>query len=101
RKRFYNEARAISTLDHRNILKIYDFSGEESRELWIVTEILKGLNLSDYVATFPSRWLHPIVAACVCREILKAMGIAHAQNIVHRDIKPENLMILDNGLVKL
>ena len=47
RIRFQHEARAISSFDHPNILKVYDFSGEESRQLWIVTELIHGRNLAQ------------------------------------------------------
>lgn len=101
RKRFYNEAHAISNLDHPNILKIYDFSGEQTEDLWIVTEFLKGLNLNDYAAKYPGHFLHPIVATCIVREILKALNKAHIENVIHRDIKPENIMVLNDGKIKL
>lgn len=102
RKRFQMEAQAISSLDHPNIVKIYDFSGEGLGRLWIVTEVIKGKNLAQYVQeNFKGGWLHPIIAACIVREILKALYIAHTHGIVHRDIKPENVMVTVEGQVKL
>ncbi len=101
RQRFYQEARAISVLDHPNILKIYDFSGTSSKRLWIVSEIIKGYSLSDYVRKFSRNKLNTIVAASIVREICKALNLAHNHGIVHRDIKPENVMITEGGRVKL
>lgn len=101
RQRFFQEAQAISSLDHPNILKIYDFSGERSEELWMVTEILNGVNLNEYVQSFPGRWLHPIVASLLVREIIKALEQAHDRGIIHRDIKPENIFVLNSGGIKL
>jgi serine/threonine protein kinase len=101
RKRFLGEAQAISTLEHPNIVKIFDFSGSSSERLWIVTEVIRGKNLAQYVQQFTGGWLHPIVAACIVREVAKALDAAHSAGIVHRDIKPENVMITAEGRVKL
>jgi serine/threonine protein kinase len=101
RIRFQHEARAISSFDHPNILKIYDFSGEESRQLWIVTELIHGRNLAQILETTPSGWLHPAIAASIVREICRALGSAHEHGVVHRDVKPENVMITHQGTVKL
>jgi len=101
RKRFQAEAQAISGLDHPNIVKIYDWSGGGNERLWIVTEAIKGKNLAELMQTRTGGWLHPALAACVVREICKALHKAHTTGIVHRDIKPENVMITNDGLVKL
>lgn len=101
RRRFQMEAQAVSALEHPNIVKVYDFSGNESERLWIVTEIIRGKNLAQYVQKFTGGWLHPVVAACIVREILKALDKAHSSGIVHRDIKPENVMVTHEGRVKL
>ena len=101
RVRFQHEARAISAFDHPNILKIYDFSGENSLQLWLVTELIHGRNLAQILETTPSGWLHPIIAASITREICRALATAHEHGIVHRDVKPENVMITHHGTVKL
>lgn len=101
RTRFQHEARAISSFDHPNILKVYDFSGEDSRQLWIVTELIHGRNLAQILETTPSGWLHPIIAASIVREICRALASAHEHGVVHRDVKPENVMITHHGVVKL
>src|SRR4051812_3642585 len=67
RKRFQLEAQAVSSLEHPNIVKIYDFSGDHSERLWIVTEVIRGKNLAQYVQQFTGGWLHPVVAACTVR----------------------------------
>jgi serine/threonine protein kinase len=101
RTRFQHEARAISSFDHVNILKIYDYSGEESRQLWIVTELIHGRNLAQILETTPSGWLHPVIASSIVREICRALSSAHEHGVVHRDVKPENVMITHHGTVKL
>jgi serine/threonine protein kinase len=101
RRRFQLEAQAVSALEHPNIVKVYDFSGNDSERLWIVTEVIRGKNLAQYVQKFTGGWLHPVVSACLVREILKALDKAHSCGIVHRDIKPENVMVTHEGRVKL
>ena len=101
RHRFHLEAQSISALDHPNIVKIYDFSGDKSHRLWIVTEVIRGKNLAQFVDQYTGGHLHPIVAACLVREICKALEKAHNHGIVHRDIKPENIMVTVNGRTKL
>lgn len=101
RLRFQHEAQAISNFDHPNILKIYDFSGEDSQKLWIITELIHGRNLAEILATTAGGWLHPIIAASIVREICRALSTAHDHGIVHRDVKPENIMITHQGTVKL
>lgn len=101
RKRFQLEAEAVSRLEHPNIVKIYDFSGGESDRLWIVTEVIRGRNLAQYADKGTVHALHPVVATCIVREILRALTKAHDIGIVHRDIKPENVMITVDGRVKL
>jgi serine/threonine protein kinase len=101
RQRFQLEAQAISGLEHPNIVKIYDFSGNNSDRLWIVQEVINGKNLAEFVQEKKGGWLHPIIAACIIRESCKALEKAHSQGIVHRDIKPENIMLTDRGILKL
>jgi serine/threonine protein kinase len=101
RKRFQLEAQAVSSLEHPNIVKVYDFSGAQSERLWIVTEVIRGKNLAQYAQASGPGWVHPVLGACLVREICKALDKAHGEGIVHRDIKPENVMLTTEGRVKL
>ena len=101
RERFLLEAKTVSGLDHPNIIRVYDFSGLDSEQLWMVTEILYGEDLAEYVKPFAKQRLQFIVATLITREICRALHEAHKLNIVHRDIKPENIMMLTNGQIKL
>ena len=102
RSRFRKEAHAVSKLRHTNILgDIYDYSGNDSDELWIVTEFIDGLDLSKFVKKFKDKKLNPFIATCIVRELAKALVDAHRQGIIHRDIKPSNIMISKTGHVKL
>lgn len=101
RRRFLQEARTLSSMDHPNIVKIFDFSGTDSRRLWIVTEIIRGENLSKFAKHFPSRQIPPVLATIIVVEVCKALRLAHAKGVYHRDVKPENVMIIKDGRVKL
>ena len=97
-RRFRNESRAISLLDHPNIVKVYDviFS---NRIQSIVMEYIDGITLKDYIEQeHVLRWkeaLHFTV------QILRALQHAHDKGIVHRDIKPQNIMLLSDGTIKI
>lgn len=101
RARFENEAQAVSRLDHPNIIKIYDFSGSKSEQLWIVMEFVNGWNLVQFLRKMHRSFLNPVTATCIIAEICKALSRAHNVGLVHRDIKPENIMITKQGHIKL
>src|SRR4030095_13141636 len=67
RARFAREARAVARLRHPNILQIYDYSGEESEECYIRTELLTGPTLKRFVEAHPA--LPPEIGACFVIEI--------------------------------
>ena len=95
--RFEREARAASALNHPNILTVYDV-GEQSGTHFIVTELVDGLTLRDWVRDArPSL----IELADAVRQAALALSAAHSVGIVHRDVKPENLMRRKDGFVKV
>jgi tRNA A-37 threonylcarbamoyl transferase component Bud32 len=99
RRRFAREARAIEHLRHDNILEIFDYSGVDSADCYIVTEFVEGETLTHLlsrVGAIPSE-----IAARIGVELAGALGYAHAQGILHRDLKPDNVMIRTDGRVKL
>ena len=99
RLRFEREARAIEHLDHENILEIYDYSGRDVQDCYIVTEFVKGRTLH---AVISERGLVPSeVAAMIGLKLASALAYAHHAGIIHRDLKPENVMLSDDGTVKL
>lgn len=101
RSRFQQEALAVSTLDHPNIMRMYDFSGPELEQLWLVGELINGATLANMLQARPDRRLPQTTAACIVREISRALDHAHRSGIVHRDIKPENVMVTLDGRLKL
>ena len=90
-RRFRNESRAISLLDHPNIVKVYDviFS---NRIQSIVMEYIDGITLKDYIDQEKVlRWKEAVHFTV---QILRALQHAHDKGIVHRDIKPHNICLL-------
>ena len=104
-RRFEQEARAASALNHPAIVAIYEL-GRENDQPYISMELVDGQTLRQLLARGP---VPPRRALQIAAEIASALAKAHAAGIVHRDLKPENLMvssddhakILDFGLAKL
>ena len=96
-RRFEQEARAASALNHPNIITIYEI-GESAGFHFIATEFVEGKTIRDHIRA--SRFT-PQNALEVAIQIAGALSDAHKGGIVHRDIKPENIMIRPNGLVKI
>jgi serine/threonine-protein kinase len=96
-RRFEQEARAASALNHPNILTIHEISEAEGRR-FIATEFIEGQTLRERLQSD----LDIDDALEIAIQVASALVAAHRVNIVHRDIKPENIMIRhDDGLVKL
>lgn len=99
RRRFSREARAVARLRHPGIVEIYDFSGDEAVQSFIVTEFVKGRTLRSFgeEVTFGL----PEIGALVASLLAEALEHAHEAGVVHRDLKPENVMVGDGGALKL
>ncbi len=98
RHRFRIEAKAIATLKHPNIVELYDYSGEDAADLYLVMEFVPGLSLFHMLAHRGP--LSEATVVCIGHELALALEHAHAHHVVHRDIKPENIM-LNKGRVVL
>ncbi len=104
-RRFEQEARATSALNHPNILTVYDIGTHEGQP-YIVAELLEGEELR---AQMEDGAIAPKKAIEYAQQIASGLAAAHAKGITHRDLKPENLFvtkdervkILDFGLAKL
>ncbi len=95
-KRFEREARAVSALNHPNIVTIYDF-GQAENVNYIVTEFIEGKTVRELINSNPS--LKETLA--IVSQICDALAAAHKLGIIHRDIKPENIMMRPDGYVKI
>jgi len=103
-RRFEQEARAASALNHPNIITIYEL-GETVTEngslRYIVTEFVEGETLRQRMANAPRRQLELSEAIDVASQVAAALSAAHEAGILHRDIKPENVMARSDGIVKV
>jgi len=95
--RFKQEARAVSALNHPNIVTIHEI-GRSNASHFITTEFIEGETLRQHITKGPMRL---DMALDVATQIASALTAAHAARIVHRDIKPENIMIRPDGYVKV
>jgi len=96
-RRFVQEAKAASALNHPNILTIYE-TGEFENTKYIVSEYVEGETVSERLRREP---LNLKVTLDIAIQIASALQAAHEASIVHRDIKPDNVMIRPDGFVKL
>jgi serine/threonine-protein kinase len=96
--RFLREAEAVARLTHPNIVQIFDVSYQ--KELYIVTELLRGETLREHAMRL-NYFMMPELAAMLVCQMARALEHAHSKNIIHRDIKPENIMVTDDGQLKL
>jgi serine/threonine protein kinase len=95
-RRFEQEARATSALNHPNILTIFEV-GKEGDVHFIVTEFVDGVTLRKLM-TEEKLPLGPTLDMVI--QIAAALSAAHASGIVHRDIKPENIMLRPTATLK-
>ncbi|MCU1289588.1 MAG: serine/threonine protein kinase [Acidobacteria bacterium] len=96
-RRFEQEARATSALNHPNILTVYDI-GENEGAAFIVMEFLEGDELRGHLNDGAISQRKAIEYAC---QIVAGLSAAHERGIVHRDLKPENIFITKDDRVKI
>jgi len=96
-RRFEREARAASSLNHPNILTIYEIS-EADGYRFIASEYIEGVTLRQHIKARPMG-LTKILDTTI--QVASALAAAERAGIVHRDIKPENIMLRDDGYVKV
>ncbi len=96
-ERFEKEARAASSLNHPNIVTIYDIGSSES-VAYIAMELVEGRTLREMLVSGPIA-LRRLLS--LSAQVADGLAKAHAAGIVHRDLKPENLMVTRDGFVKI
>ena len=96
-RRFEQEARAASALNHPNILAVYDI-GTHDGAPYLVTELLEGVTLRDRLG---GGALTPRKAVECAIQIAQGLAAAHEKGIVHRDLKPDNVFVCRDGRAKI
>ncbi|WP_034516467.1 serine/threonine-protein kinase [Actinomadura rifamycini] len=102
-RRFRREYRLTARMAHPGVPVLYDAdkveSGPFEGRLYLVMELVDGVNVADLVAEhdpLPIGW-----AAAIAAQVCAVLGYAHGKTLVHRDLKPANLMVDGDGAVKV
>ena len=96
-RRFEQEARATSALNHPSIVAIFDV-GETEGISWVAMELVEGVTLEERMASGP---LAIRKALEIAVPIADGLAAAHQAGIVHRDLKPSNVMVATDGFMKI
>jgi serine/threonine-protein kinase len=94
-KRFQQEAKAASRLDHSNVVTLYDYGVTDNGQPYLVMDYIEGISLAqlikeqDHIGV--DRAIHIFVQAC------NALDHAHKKGVIHRDLKPGNIMLVKNN----
>ena len=97
KRRFIQEARAASSLNHPNIITVHDIASVDGVD-FMVMEFVAGKTLDQLIGRNGLKFTEGLRYGA---EIAAALGAAHAAGIVHRDVKPGNVMVTDTGAVKV
>src|SRR5580765_7182634 len=97
KRRFVQEAKAASALNHPNIITIHDIASENGVD-FIVMEYVQGKTMDALV---PRKGLRLNETLKLAIQMADALAKAHSAGIIHRDLKPTNVMVTDDGLVKV
>lgn len=89
-KKMFKEIEILKSLDHPNIIKVYEFFNTEN-EFFIISELCPGGELFDRI--IKTKYLSESIAAHVMKQLLSAIMFCHKNGIIHRDLKPENILI--------
>jgi serine/threonine protein kinase len=97
-KRFEQEFRAASRLDHPNIVRALDY-GENGDQPYLVMEFVEGESLGQKIER--DGRMGETEAIRVIAQVAQGLHRAHKQNLVHRDVKPDNILVTPEGVAKL
>ncbi|MGA9768425.1 MAG: protein kinase [Blastocatellia bacterium] len=97
KSRFVREAQAASSINHPNIVTIYEI-GETDEHAYIVMEYVRGRSIRDLIS---ARSLSSGAILSIAIQICDALAEAHSRKIIHRDIKPENILLTEREQVKV
>jgi streptogramin lyase len=94
RSRFLRESRVAASLDHPNVIPIYE-AGEAEGQLCIAMRYVEGTDLKALLRSQGT--LEPETALAFCAQVAAALDTAHTHGLVHRDVKPSNVLIAQGG----
>lgn len=97
-RRFLQEARAVSALNHPNVCVVYEVGETEEDEPYIAMEYIEGEGLNTRLKDGA---VPPAEVLDICIQVADALGEAHDRGITHRDIKPANIMLTARGQAKV
>jgi|WetSurMetagenome_2_1015567.scaffolds.fasta_scaffold00008_22 eukaryotic-like serine/threonine-protein kinase len=97
-KRFDIEAKAISRLQHQNIVSLYE-AGEDKGYRYFAMQFVDGESLASRIQAKKPMPASEIID--IAKQICRGLRYAHAQNVVHRDIKPQNILIDKENIARL
>jgi serine/threonine-protein kinase len=97
-KRFDIEAKAISRLQHQNIVSLYE-AGEDKGYRYFAMQFVDGENLSARIQAKKPMPSSEIID--IAKQICRGLRYAHSQNVIHRDIKPQNILIDKEHIARL
>lgn len=89
--RFWQEAKLLSALNHRNLPIFFDYGIWQEQQPFFAMELVNGVNLSDFVASGKGTIGNTV---SIMREVASALLYCHSNGIVHRDLKPENIILV-------
>lgn len=98
RDRFLREAQSAGSLQHPNVVTIYDF-GEMEGHLFIAMEFVDGVDLERLLATHEPLTIQQRLDIAI--DVLTGLSYAHRHGIVHRDVKPANIRVTEEGRAKV
>jgi serine/threonine protein kinase len=99
-KRFEQEFRAASRLDHPNIVRALDY-GDNGNMPYLVMEFVEGKSLGQLLEDKDDHRLPEQEAIKIIAQVAQGLHRAHKQNLVHRDVKPDNILVTSDGVAKL
>jgi Protein kinase domain len=94
RRRFQRESRVAASIDHPNVIPIFD-AGEEGGQLYVAMRYVEGTDLGALISSRDG--LPPDEAVDVIGQVAAALDAAHARGLVHRDVKPGNVLLEERG----
>src|SRR5262245_8389715 len=98
RARFIQEARAMASLDHPHIARVYDVNAD-TKLPYLVMELVTGGTLAEWSGRHGK--MPPRLAVSCVRQVAQGVVAAHAAGVIHRDIKPQNVLVTSDGVCKL